>query len=136
MANLFNYANIQGHCARCKEDKELEVIIKLDRFMALLLIAGVVAILTRRLRVPYSVGLVFAGIILSLFPFFSDIPFTKDLIFNVFLPPLVFEAAIQIHWKELTKAILCDSHAGNRRGMSVGGCNRVGDEVSCRLGVG
>jgi CPA1 family monovalent cation:H+ antiporter len=71
--------------------------------MALLLIAGVVAILTRRLRVPYSVGLVFAGIILSLSPFFSDIPFTKDLIFNVFLPPLVFEAAIQIHWKDLRK---------------------------------
>ncbi len=71
--------------------------------MALLLIAGVVAILTRRLRAPYSVGLVFAGIILSLSPFFSDIPFTKDLIFNVFLPPLVFEAAIQIHWKDLRK---------------------------------
>jgi monovalent cation:H+ antiporter, CPA1 family len=81
----------------------LEIVIKLDRFMALLLIAGVVAILARRLRVPYSVGLVFAGIILSLSPFFSDIPFTKDLIFNVFLPPLVFEAAIQIHWKDLRK---------------------------------
>jgi CPA1 family monovalent cation:H+ antiporter len=81
----------------------LEIAIKLDRFMALLLIAGVVAILTRRLRIPYSVGLVFAGIILSLSPFFSDIPFTKDLIFNVFLPPLVFEAAIQIHWKDLRK---------------------------------
>ena len=81
----------------------MEILIKLDRFLALLLVAGVVAILTRRLRVPYSVGLVFTGILLSLFPFFSDIPFTKDLIFNVFLPPLVFEAAIQIHWKELRK---------------------------------
>jgi len=81
----------------------LEFVIKLDRFLILLLIAGVVAILTRRLRVPYTVGLVFAGIILSLSPFFSDIPFTKDLIFNVFLPPLVFEAAIQIRWKELRK---------------------------------
>jgi monovalent cation:H+ antiporter, CPA1 family len=73
--------------------------------MALLLIAGVVAILTRRLRVPYSVGLVFAGIILSLSPFFSNYPFTKDLIFNVFLPPLVFEAAIQLRWKELQKQL-------------------------------
>jgi monovalent cation:H+ antiporter, CPA1 family len=81
----------------------LEIVIKLDRFIALLLIAGVVAILTRRLRLPYTVGLVFAGIILSLSPFFSDIPFTKELIFNVFLPPLVFEAAIQIPWNELRK---------------------------------
>ncbi len=59
--------------------------------------------LALRFRVPYSVGLVITGIILSFFPFFSDVPFTKDLIFNVFLPPLVFEAAIQIHWKELRK---------------------------------
>jgi CPA1 family monovalent cation:H+ antiporter len=81
----------------------LEIIIKLDRFLALLLIAGVVAMLARRFRVPYSVGLVITGSILSFFPFFSDVPLTKDLIFNVFLPPLVFEAAIQIHWKELRK---------------------------------
>jgi len=71
--------------------------------LALLLIAGVVAMLARRFRVPYSVGLVITGSILSFFPFFSDVPLTKDLIFNVFLPPLVFEAAIQIHWKELRK---------------------------------
>jgi CPA1 family monovalent cation:H+ antiporter len=83
----------------------LEIVITLDRFMALLLIAGVVAILTRRLRVPYNAGLVFAGIILTLSPFFSNYPFTKDLIFNVFLPPLVFEAAIQLHWKELRKQL-------------------------------
>jgi len=81
----------------------LEIIITLDRLFAILLIAGVVAILTRHFRVPYSVGLVFTGIILSLFPFFSNMPFTKDLIFNLFLPPLVFEAAIQIRWKELRK---------------------------------
>lgn len=59
--------------------------------------------LARRLKVPYTVGLVFAGIVLSLLPFFADIPFTKDLIFNVFLPPLIFEAAIQIRWKKLRK---------------------------------
>ena len=35
--------------------------------------------------------------------FFFDVPFTKELVFNVFLPPLVFEAALQIHWKELRK---------------------------------
>lgn len=84
-------------------DFELEIVIKLERFLTLLLIAGVVAILTRRFRVPYSIGLVIIGIILSLFPFFSDIPFTKDLIFNGFLPPLVFEAAMLIRWKELRK---------------------------------
>lgn len=84
----------------------MEFIIKLDRFLSLLLVASAVAILTRRLRVPYSVGLVFAGILLAFFPLYTTIPFTKDLIFNLFLPPLVFEAAIAISWKELRKEFL------------------------------
>ncbi|MCG6537905.1 MAG: cation:proton antiporter, partial [Syntrophales bacterium LBB04] len=83
----------------------MEININLERFLIVLLIAGIVAILTRRFRVPYSVGLVFTGVILSLHPFFSDMPFSKDLVFNVFLPPLVFEAALQIHWKELRKEL-------------------------------
>ena len=81
----------------------MELIVKLDRLLVFLLIAGIVAMLTRRLRVPYSVGLVLTGIVLSLFPFFADVPLSKELIFNVFLPPLVFEAALQIHWKELRR---------------------------------
>ncbi len=81
----------------------MEFIVRLDRFLLLLLCAGIVAILTRRLRVPYTVGLVLAGIGLSFHPLFEDVPFTKELIFNVFLPPLVFEAALQIRWKELRR---------------------------------
>lgn len=77
--------------------------IRLERILVFLLIAGIVAIITRKFRVPYSIGLVFTGVILALHPFFSDIPISKELIFNVFLPPLVFEAALQIHWRELRK---------------------------------
>ena len=83
----------------------MELIVKLDRLLVFLLIAGIVAMLTRRLRVPYSIGLVVTGIILSFSPFFAKVPLSKDLIFNVFLPPLVFEAALQIHWKELRREL-------------------------------
>jgi Na+:H+ antiporter len=69
----------------------------------LLLIAAVVAMLSRRLRLPYSVGLVAAGIILSIFPFAQKVSLTKDLIFTVLLPPLLFEAAFYIHWKQLRR---------------------------------
>jgi CPA1 family monovalent cation:H+ antiporter len=67
----------------------------------LLLIAAVVAMLTRRLRLPYSVGLVTAGIILAFVPFAPNIQLTKDLIFTALLPPLLFEAAYSIPWKQL-----------------------------------
>ena len=69
----------------------------------LLLIAAVVAMLTRRLRLPYSVGLVVAGIALAILPFAPKVALTKDLIFTVLLPPLLFEAALFIHWKELQR---------------------------------
>lgn len=69
----------------------------------LLLIAAVVAMLTRRLRLPYSVGLVAAGIILAISPFAPRIELTKDLIFTMLLPPLLFEAAFYIHWEQLRR---------------------------------
>ncbi|MCB2015262.1 MAG: sodium:proton antiporter [Sphingobium sp.] len=65
----------------------------------LLFIASLVAMLTRKWGVPYSVGLVIAGIALALLPFGIEMPLTPELIFEFFLPPLVFEAAIQIAWK-------------------------------------
>jgi CPA1 family monovalent cation:H+ antiporter len=83
----------------------MELIVRLDRLLVFLLIAGIVAMLTRRLRVPYSVGLVITGLILSLSPLSAGIPFTKEVLFNVLLPPLVFEAALQIRWRELRREL-------------------------------
>lgn len=69
----------------------------------LLLIAAVVAMLTRRLRLPYSVGLVAAGIILAISPLAPRVLLTKDLIFTALLPPLLFEAAFNLQWKQLRR---------------------------------
>ena len=52
-----------------------------------LLTASLVAIISRRLKLPYSVGLVMAGITLARLPIAIELPLTRDLIFNVFLPP-------------------------------------------------
>jgi monovalent cation:H+ antiporter, CPA1 family len=69
----------------------------------LLLIAAVVAMLTRRLRFPYRIGLVAAGISLAVLPFAPQVNLTKDLIFTALLPPLLFEAALYIHWAQLRR---------------------------------
>jgi CPA1 family monovalent cation:H+ antiporter len=69
----------------------------------LLLIAAVVAILSRRLHLPYSVGLVTAGIVLAMLPFAPKVALTKDLIFTALLPPLLFEAAYSLPWLELRR---------------------------------
>ncbi|HTW67025.1 MAG TPA: sodium:proton antiporter [Bryobacteraceae bacterium] len=69
----------------------------------LLLIAVVVAILTQRLNLPYSVGLVAAGIGLAFLPFHNTIPLTKTLLFTVLLPPLIFQAAFYLEWPHLRR---------------------------------
>ena len=68
-----------------------------------MMIAAFVSVIARRLKVPYTVGLTITGIIVSRLPFRSDLPLTRELIFDVFLPPLIFEAAIQIEWKKLRR---------------------------------
>src|SRR5712692_8735532 len=69
----------------------------------LLLIAAVVAMLTRRLRLPYSAGLVAAGVFLALLPFSPKVELTRELIFTALLPPLLFEAAFFLPWKQLCR---------------------------------
>ncbi|MGA9827996.1 MAG: sodium:proton antiporter [Rhodanobacteraceae bacterium] len=66
-----------------------------------LLIAALVAMLARRLHLPYTVGLTLTGVILALSPVTFDVRLTKTLIFTAFLPPLIFEAAFHIHWRAL-----------------------------------
>ena len=65
----------------------------------LLLVACLIAMLTRRLGLPYIVGLVAAGFLIALLPSSPNLPLSRGLIFNVLLPPLVFEAALQLDWK-------------------------------------
>ncbi len=74
---------------------------ELSQLGLLLFISALVAMLTRRLRMPYTVGLVAAGMILYLFHVHLALHLSRDLIFFVFLPPLVFEAALFISWRGL-----------------------------------
>jgi CPA1 family monovalent cation:H+ antiporter len=69
----------------------------------LLLIAVVVAMLTQKLNLPYSAGLVAAGIALALSRFSPAVALTKDLLFTVLLPPLIFQAAFYIEWRRLRR---------------------------------
>src|SRR5271155_2013208 len=69
----------------------------------LLCTSALVAMLTRRLGVPYTVGLVLAGMALHFSHIAIKWHLSKDLIFSVFLPPLVFEAALFISWREFKR---------------------------------
>ena len=82
---------------------DINPTLGIERIEILLLIAAIVSMLVRRLNLPYTVGLTFAGIAIALFSLDIDIPFTKEVIFSAFLPPLIFEAAFAMHWRELKR---------------------------------
>lgn len=76
------------------------------RLIALLVVAGLVAIVARRLRLPYTVGLVATGLGLSFMGLDGGHVLTHDLIFTVILPPLLFEATLGIPWHEFRRDAL------------------------------
>lgn len=80
--------------------------ILLFRALSLLGLAILVALAAHRLRLPYTVGLVFAGVLLALFRVDSGLVLTHDLIFDVVLPPLLFEAALNLKWSELRRDLV------------------------------
>lgn len=68
----------------------------------LLFVASLVAITARRVRIPYTVGLVLIGLGLTLLvaaPF--DVP--PDLILALLVPPILFEAAFHIRIEDLQR---------------------------------
>ena len=71
----------------------------------LLLVACLIAIVSRRVGLPYSVGLVAAGLLIAVVPHGRDVELSRDLIFNILLPPLVFEAALQLPWTRFRREL-------------------------------
>ena len=80
------------------EKAEREMEFGFEQLGLILVVASLVAMLSRRIGLPYTAGLVLAGMTLALFPVGAELPLSRELIFNVFLPPLIFEAALQMKW--------------------------------------
>jgi CPA1 family monovalent cation:H+ antiporter len=80
--------------------------VLLFRALSLLGLAILVALAARRLRLPYTVGLVLAGAALAATRSQAGLALTHDLIFDVVLPPLLFEAALNLSWSDLRRDLV------------------------------
>ena len=69
-------------------------------FMALALAVCLLVGVSNRLRVAYPILLVLGGLGLSLLPGLPAVHLSPDVVFLVFLPPLIFAAAWQTSWKD------------------------------------
>ncbi|WP_345951373.1 Na+/H+ antiporter [Mucilaginibacter sp. PAMB04274] len=70
-------------------------------YISLVIAIVVLVMIADKVKVAYPVVLVVAGLGISFMPFMPAVRMNPDLIFVVFLPPLLYEAAWAISWKEL-----------------------------------
>ncbi len=75
--------------------------------LGLLIVAMVVAMVVRRLRLPYTVVLVLAGLALAGSRAFPSLKLTHEqyraICYYLLLPPLLFEAALKLKWEQFTR---------------------------------
>jgi CPA1 family monovalent cation:H+ antiporter len=80
------------------EGENIHIIIQM--VVSLLFIAALVGIFTRRFQIPYTVGLVIIGVILSAISQ-TDTNISPELILSLLVPPLIFEAAFHLRMEDL-----------------------------------
>src|ERR1043165_1497412 len=73
------------------------------QYVYLILIILALVMIAKKLRLAYPIVLVLGGLALSFTAQFSNITIGPELVFFIFLPPLLYEAAWQISWKEFWK---------------------------------
>lgn len=75
--------------------------LSMSALVGLMVVATLVGLLARRLRLPYAIALVVAGLSLGFVQGFAQIRLDPHTLFTALLPPLLFEAAIHLDRREL-----------------------------------
>jgi Na+/H+ antiporter len=70
-------------------------------YLALVVVIVLLIMLADRMRVAYPVLLVVAGLLISFVPGLPVLHVDPELIFIIFLPPLLYDAAFAVSWKEM-----------------------------------
>src|SRR6266496_2838418 len=69
-------------------------------FVGLLLAVAVLALVARKLTIPYPILFVIGGLLLGLIPKLPKVQLNPEVIFLFFLPPLLFPAALFTSWRD------------------------------------
>src|SRR5467141_807451 len=73
---------------------------KTELILICLVAVALLAIVARKIRVPYPILLTIGGVVLALVPGLPAIHLEPELIFSLFLPPLLYPAAIFTSWRD------------------------------------
>ena len=73
---------------------------KTELILICLVAVALLAIVARKIRIPYPILLTIGGVVLALIPGLPAIHLDPQLVFNLFLPPLLYPAAIFTSWRD------------------------------------
>ena len=68
--------------------------------ISLLFLISMLAMISEKLRISYPIFLVIAGLLISLLPGIPRISLDPDIVFVIFLPPLLYSAAWNTSWHD------------------------------------
>ena len=68
--------------------------------LALLFSVFMMVMAAQKMKIAYPIFLVLAGLVISLLPGIPDVELDPDLVFLIFLPPLLYEAAWYTSWND------------------------------------
>ena len=69
-------------------------------FVGLLVAVAILALVARKLHIPYPILFVVAGLLIGLVPGLPRVRLNPDLVFLFFLPPLLYPAALFTSWRD------------------------------------
>ena len=75
-------------------------------FLLLLVLVAGFAVMAERVRLPYPIVLVVAGLLISFVPHMPRVPLSPELVFVIFLPPLLYFSAWNTSWREFQNNLI------------------------------
>ncbi len=82
------------------------MVEKLETLLLLLGMIGVLAVVAERIRFPFPIVLVLAGLMIAFFPNLPDVRLNPELVLMIFLPPLLYSAAWNFPWRDFRANLL------------------------------
>src|SRR6059036_1473530 len=76
------------------------MVEKTELILICLVAVALLAIVARKIRIPYPILLTIGGVVLALVPGLPAIQLDPQLVFNLFLPPLLYPAAVYTSWRD------------------------------------
>ncbi len=78
---------------------------QLELFVTLLIVVVIIVRTANALRLPPAILLLIGGIALSFAPFLGRVELEPEIIFTLFLPPLLFVAGVRTSWRDFRQSL-------------------------------